>query len=233
MGKKRKKKKNYQDSTIGKILPGITLGFRCNLVEDFKKSLDDIEYNRYGDTSVYSNDYNDDFWDNYYSNLFEGINYSYSKYSKGSNKKTKEKDFNLDNLDNKEKDDLVDNYYNSEKEKEIYYYEDVNKAKCRVFSSLTSFDLFLTQENIDIQDRDIYEMVYSDEIHCCINPVQYNKHGYKEMVVCKSYNELRWEVSDLSLGTCLASEYYIEEEGVSCIDDGEQIIEGLQGILVD
>lgn len=128
---------------------------------------------------------------------------------KGSKSKVEKKRFS--SLDPNEQ-DIVESYYDDSIERKIYYYEDVNKVKCREFSTLSQFDLFVTREGIDISDEDVYDLVYFDEIHCCINPIDFAKDGSKNMLVCSSYGDLRWTVADLSIGTSLADEYYLDEE---------------------
>lgn len=172
---------------------------KYDLREDFDEvlnSFQDCSSSAYDEAS---------FWENYYDGLWSGVYNDTSSTTKNKSKSS------LDELSNEEKDDLVNMYYDTKIERSIYFYEDVNKVKCREFNDLTTFDLFLTQENIEVNDNDIYDMVYAKEIHCCINPVQLNKYGYKEMVICYSHNELRWEISDLCLGTCLAKDYCLED----------------------
>lgn len=221
---KRKRYKNH-----------ILQSSRRNLSEDFKAEVERkmLEYE-----SSYHRElerwYGYDFWDGYDDDddlYFEnGIwkssrrrEASVNKYSKHypthkgnpnkgvkGSKKRVTKRF-TETMDPNDK-DLEEMYYDDSIERKIYYYEDVNRVKYREFSTLSQFDLFITREQINISDEDIYDLVYLEEVHCCINPIDYSKDGSKNMLVFSSYGDLRWTVSDLSLGTRLADEYCLDEE---------------------
>lgn len=199
---------------------------RRNLVEDFKAEVErkleeyKSEYSDLYDRELerwYENFWGDDDDDDIYfeNGVWKSSSRKVSKKHHNPNKKKVSKRKVVSripaSMDPNEQ-DLAEAYYDESVERKIYYYEDVNRVKCREFSTLTQFDLFITREGIDISDEDIYDLVYLDEVHCCINPIEYSKNGNKKMLVCSSYSDLRWSVSDLSLGTSLASEYYLEEE---------------------
>ena len=201
---------------------------RRNLVEDFKAEVERKleEYSDLYDKELerwYENFWGDDDDDDIYfeNGVWKSSSRKVSKERHKPNKKnvrshkkkvskTKVVSHIPSSMDPNDQ-DLAEAYYDESVERKIYYYEDVNRVKCREFSTLTQFDLFITREGIDISDEDIYDLVYLDEVHCCINPIEYSKNGNKKMLVCSSYSDLRWSVSDLSLGTSLASEYYLEE----------------------
>ena len=159
-------------------LPGILSRVDILLRKDLRHDyLEYIEEQTYDSSTIDSSD----FWESYYSDLFSG---SYDNPFLDESKHS-----------------LVG------EGKSIYFYDNVPLVKYREFSSLTSLDIYLTREGIDVKDCDINIMICNDVLHCCLNPVEYNENGVKELLVSNSYNGLRQLLSDISL----SSEYYIED----------------------
>lgn len=79
-----------------------------------------------------------------------------------------------------------------DEEKYIVFYRRLNNtADTYVFTSVYDFSEWLEEENIKITDRDAYDAIYKDEMHCCLDP----QSSSKSLVCADDYEDLVYYVT--------------------------------------
>lgn len=79
-----------------------------------------------------------------------------------------------------------------DEEKHIVFYRRLNNtADTYVFTSVYDFSEWLEEENIKITDRDAYDAIYKDEMHCCLDP----QSSSKSLVCADDYEDLVYYVT--------------------------------------
>ena len=144
---------------------------------------DDYDDGLYGDSFMDYSKYTDidDWVDNYYHNKSTYRNNEVDDYE-----------------DIKYRDDDYDNDDDSAiyEEKTIYYYviEDNKLGKpYKIFHNLAEFDEFLNEEGLSVDEGDVYNYVFYDVIHCCIDPVKKSK-GVNELISDLTLDGLEWSL---------------------------------------
>ena len=85
-----------------------------------------------------------------------------------------------------------------EKFKRIYFYTDIDKCECEIFYDIHEFGQYLDDNNIIIDDDKTFcGLMYSDIIHCCINPIIYRNSGELELLIDYTYMDLKWSIKDM------------------------------------
>lgn len=82
-------------------------------------------------------------------------------------------------------------YYNEEKH--IIFYRDLtNTADTYEWTNIHEFNAWLEDNDIDIDECDISNVLYSVVTHCCLNP----DSSEKKLIIEHSYGDLVWEALD-------------------------------------
>lgn len=137
--------------------------------------------------NYYQEDYDDGLYD--YDSMVDYSQYSDRDSWVDSYYQEKNKNNNSDVYDKEDIDDSA--IYD---EKTIYYYEPTDDGlgkPVRIFHNLAEFDSFLDEENISVDENDVYNYVFYDVIHCSLDPVKLRK-GIKDMVSDISLDGLEW-----------------------------------------
>ena len=107
--------------------------------------------------------------------------------------------YQYDNFNtNNDVDDYLDSIDESAiyDEKTIYYYipklDGIGKA-VHIFHNLSEFDRFLDTYGISVADGDVYNYVFYDVIHCCLDPIKLSS-GVKEMISDVSLDGLEYMI---------------------------------------
>lgn len=115
-----------------------------------------------------------------------------NKKKRGSTKNKKKKYSTWENVYIDPFDTCKDSDYYDE-EKTIVFHRDLkNTADTYEWSNLHEFSEWITENDITIKENDISLMLYSETIHCCLNP---NING-KELIVDRDFGSLVWNAID-------------------------------------
>lgn len=104
------------------------------------------------------------------------------------------------NYDDWENDHPMPEWYEKEKgirdslrkPKKIVFYRTLNDpGDTYEWDNLSEFNEWLEEEGIEVNSNDAYDIVYSDETHCCLDPETTGKVLFVE----KSYVDLTWQLT--------------------------------------
>lgn len=109
-----------------------------------------------------------------------------NKRGKRGNKNKKQKYKNKEIIFNEE-DMMMDN-------KIIYFYRDINNPDhcVEMFYDLHTFDNFLEENGIEVDQEEVNNIMYRDVTHCCINPNIRQTNGEVKLITDNSYGGLYW-----------------------------------------
>lgn len=89
-------------------------------------------------------------------------------------------------------DDCTESSFYDEIKKIVFYRDLKNTADTYEFNNLHDFNEWLDENGIDVDERDISSILYSEETHCCLNP----ESSDKILIVSRSYGDLVWTATD-------------------------------------
>lgn len=136
---------------------------------------DDVDYGNIYDEDYWNNYYDDTYWNDFYKNRYYEKDYCHKNKSKQKKKKASKSKSNIDN---------------SQDYKTIYYYRDINNpdTSLTIFYNLYTFDDFLQEEGIKIDDGASLFLLNNDDIYCC----SVKKDDETKLIVGTSFGNLHW-----------------------------------------
>lgn len=196
--RKRNKKRN-KNNPIYNIIKVIN---PLDIIKDFKSYINNkkVTYSvkkcKSNTKSQYSfwNGYDDDDYDDLW---YTGYRNRYKSNEKFLNQSNYIEDDDDDILDPNEGYNEDDNDFASSY-KDIYFYTDVNKFDFIHFTNTIELDSYMTEHGIELEyESSCYDILNSDVIHCCIDPLRYANTGEKILLYDYSYTDLKWSLKDL------------------------------------
>ena len=184
---------------MGKKMVHLKVSNKINISEYFKKVKYVSSNGQLSLTYGYGNGYQQDDYDDGLYDYESMMDYSkYSDIDEWVNGYYRNKDNYKENYINNGNNCIDDDIDDSAiyEEKTIYYYE-IQDGKLgkpvHIFHNLYEFDEFLNDNGLSVDESDVYNYVFYDVIHCCIDPIKKSK-GINEIVSDLSLDGLEWSL---------------------------------------